>query len=79
MGSRAASDDVGLYRPRQIVQWDRTDRYNECRGYANNEEATRDTFSGDWLRTGDIMKVDENGNFYVTDRLKEVGYVPQQK
>jgi long-subunit acyl-CoA synthetase (AMP-forming) len=42
------------------------------RGYAGNEEATRNTFSGSWLRTGDIMKVDEQGNFYVTDRLKEV-------
>jgi feruloyl-CoA synthase len=42
------------------------------RGYYNNEEATRETYVGDWLRTGDIMRVDESGNFWVTDRLKEV-------
>lgn len=42
------------------------------RGYYNNEQATRETFVGEWLRTGDIMRVDDNGNFWVTDRLKEV-------
>ncbi|KIW77411.1 hypothetical protein Z517_09857 [Fonsecaea pedrosoi CBS 271.37] len=41
-------------------------------GYYNNEAATRETFVGDWLRTGDILRVDENGNFWVTDRLKEL-------
>ncbi|KIW22736.1 uncharacterized protein PV07_11002 [Cladophialophora immunda] len=41
-------------------------------GYYNNEQATRETYVGDWLRTGDIMRVDENGNFWVTDRLKEL-------
>ncbi|KAL2218109.1 putative amp dependent CoA ligase [Thermoascus aurantiacus ATCC 26904] len=32
----------------------------------------RGTFAGEWLRTGDISKVDENNNFWVTDRLKEM-------
>ncbi|KIX93072.1 uncharacterized protein Z520_11129 [Fonsecaea multimorphosa CBS 102226] len=41
-------------------------------GYYNNEQATRETYVNDWLRTGDIMRVDENGNFWVTDRLKEL-------
>ncbi|KIX01277.1 uncharacterized protein Z518_09002 [Rhinocladiella mackenziei CBS 650.93] len=41
-------------------------------GYFNNEEATRETYVGEWLRTGDIMRVDENDNFWVTDRLKEL-------
>jgi acyl-CoA synthetase (AMP-forming)/AMP-acid ligase II len=72
MASRASSDDVGLYKPPKIALWGRPDANTEYRGYANNEEATRNTFAGDWLRTGDIMKVDEHGNFYVTDRLKEV-------
>ena len=45
---------------------------HEPRGYFNNEEATRETYVGEWLRTGDIMRVDENDNFWVTDRLKEV-------
>lgn len=43
-------------------------------GYVGDEEATRNTFSADgqWLRTGDVMKIDENDNFWITDRLKEL-------
>jgi long-subunit acyl-CoA synthetase (AMP-forming) len=46
------------------------------RGYINNPEATAATFSEGWLRTGDIMRMDEDQNFWVTDRLKEVRYTP---
>ena len=43
------------------------------RGYLNNDEATAETLVGDgWLRTGDVGKVDENGFFYIVDRLKEL-------
>ena len=43
------------------------------RGYLNNPEATAETLIEDgWLRTGDIGRVDENGFFYVVDRLKEL-------
>lgn len=43
-------------------------------GYVGNPKATAETFSADaqWLRTGDIMLRDENDNFWVTDRLKEM-------
>ncbi|KAF2021647.1 putative amp dependent CoA ligase [Aaosphaeria arxii CBS 175.79] len=41
-------------------------------GYVNNEAATKETFVGEWLRTGDIMTRDVNDNFWVTDRLKEM-------
>ena len=41
-------------------------------GYRGNSKATAETMDGDWLRTGDIMRMDENQNFWVTDRLKEV-------
>ena len=42
-------------------------------GYLNNDQATAEIFAGDgWLRTGDIGRVDENGFFYVVDRLKEL-------
>jgi hypothetical protein len=44
------------------------------RGYINDPEATAATFSEGWLRTGDIMRMDEDQNFWVTDRLKEVSY-----
>ena len=43
------------------------------RGYFNNEAATRATLDDDgWLHTGDIARVDEDGNFYIVDRLKEL-------
>jgi acyl-CoA synthetase (AMP-forming)/AMP-acid ligase II len=43
------------------------------RGYLNNDEATAETLVGDgWIRTGDIGRVDENGFFYIVDRLKEL-------
>jgi 4-coumarate--CoA ligase len=42
-------------------------------GYLNNPVATAEAFDEDgWFRTGDIGKVDAEGNVYITDRLKEV-------
>lgn len=42
-------------------------------GYLNNEEATKETFyPGRWLRTGDVAYYDEDGYFYITDRMKEL-------
>ena len=40
--------------------------------YLKNPDATAGTFAGDWLRTGDLGKVDADGYFYVTGRLKEL-------
>jgi acyl-CoA synthetase (AMP-forming)/AMP-acid ligase II len=43
------------------------------KGYLNNPEATAETLTEEgWLRTGDIGRVDEDGFFYVVDRLKEL-------
>lgn len=43
------------------------------KGYHNNDKATNQTISPDgWLRTGDIGHYDENFDFYITDRLKEL-------
>ncbi|GGX72161.1 AMP-dependent ligase [Tateyamaria omphalii] len=40
--------------------------------YLHNPEATAKTFAGDWLRTGDLGHIDENGYVFVTGRLKEL-------
>ncbi|XP_019642431.1 PREDICTED: probable 4-coumarate--CoA ligase 3 isoform X2 [Branchiostoma belcheri] len=43
------------------------------KGYYNNPEATANTIDPDgWLRTGDIVRYDEDGNFYAVDRVKEL-------
>lgn len=41
-------------------------------GYLNNLQATAHTLTDGWLHTGDIARVDEHGNFFVVDRLKEL-------
>ncbi len=42
-------------------------------GYWNNPEATAETFlEGGWVRTGDIVKMDEKGYIYICGRLKEI-------
>ncbi|KAG0003005.1 hypothetical protein BGZ65_002136 [Modicella reniformis] len=46
---------------------------NVMKGYLNNVEATRNTIREDgWMYTGDIVYVDENDNWFVVDRLKEL-------
>lgn len=42
-------------------------------GYLNNPAATRNTMDEQgWLHTGDIAYADEEGYFYIVDRLKEL-------
>ena len=42
------------------------------RGYWSKPEATADTIVDGWLRSGDIGRVDEEGFYYVEDRLKDM-------
>lgn len=40
--------------------------------YLDNPDATAATFAGDWLRTGDLGRMDDEGFVFVTGRLKEL-------
>jgi len=43
------------------------------KGYIGNEKATKDMIDSDgWLRTGDVGYYDEEGFFFITDRVKEL-------
>lgn len=42
-------------------------------GYHNNPEATRNALTTDgYFKTGDVGYQDQDGNFYITDRVKEL-------
>lgn len=41
-------------------------------GYYKNEEATQAVIQDRWLRTGDIGRIDEDGNLYILGRSKDV-------
>ncbi|MEQ8628905.1 o-succinylbenzoate--CoA ligase [Ekhidna sp.] len=41
-------------------------------GYWNNEEASKEAFTDGWFRTGDILVRDEEGYYYVKDRIKNM-------
>jgi len=67
--------DVGTGAPLGVRQegevWIRGPQV--MRGYLNNPEATAATITPEgWLRTGDIGYVDEDGYFYIIDRVKEL-------
>jgi acyl-CoA synthetase (AMP-forming)/AMP-acid ligase II len=41
-------------------------------GYLGNPEATAATVTDGWLHTGDVARVDGDGNFSIVDRVKEL-------
>ncbi|RXT14647.1 AMP-binding protein [Ammoniphilus sp. CFH 90114] len=42
------------------------------KGYWNRPEETKAVFQGDWLLTGDIAYMDQEGYFYIVDRKKDM-------
>lgn len=41
-------------------------------GYYNREQETSDVIKEGWLHTGDLGKIDDNGNLFITGRKKEI-------
>lgn len=42
------------------------------KGYLKNQQANEETFDGEWLKTGDLGKISQNGLLTISDRLKEL-------
>ena len=42
------------------------------KGYWGRPDATAETITDGWLHTGDIAKMDEEGYFYIVDRMKDM-------
>lgn len=42
------------------------------KGYYRNDEATQETFTDGWFKTGDIARIDGQGFVYIVDRKKEL-------
>ncbi|MBA2682079.1 MAG: long-chain fatty acid--CoA ligase [Ktedonobacteraceae bacterium] len=45
---------------------------NVMQGYWNRPDETQAIFSHGWLRTGDIARMDEDGYFYIVERMKDM-------
>lgn len=41
-------------------------------GYLKDEPSTRDVWADGWLHTGDIMRLDQDGNLFFVDRKKNI-------
>ena len=47
--------------------------YNQMKGYYKMPDATKDTIDAEgWLHSGDLAAKDENGNYRITGRLKDM-------
>ena len=42
------------------------------KGYFRNEEGTKAAFAGGWFHTGDMARRDDEGFFYIVDRMKDM-------
>lgn len=47
--------------------------FTHFKGYLNNPEATSTLIDSEsWLHTGDVGRYNEDGTFYIVDRIKEL-------
>ena len=77
VGMLLASTEARIVDPETGTDCDRGELWvrgpQVMAGYLENAEATAATIDADgWLRTGDIVTMDEGGSFQIVDRLKEL-------
>jgi len=68
---RVVDDDgkpVPMGEPGEIIMRG----HNIMKGYYNRPEETAEAFKGGWFHTGDVATVDEDGYFYIVDRIKDM-------
>ena len=46
--------------------------HNVMKGYLGRPEANREVMRGGWFHTGDVAVTDEDGYFYIVDRIKDM-------
>jgi acyl-CoA synthetase (AMP-forming)/AMP-acid ligase II len=83
MEAAAHADSVGFAMPVVDLAIDEADPTsgvgellvrgpNVVSGYWRKPEATAETFVEDWLHTGDLARIDEDGLVYIVDRKKDM-------
>ncbi|KAJ5623146.1 hypothetical protein N7490_011751 [Penicillium lividum] len=60
--------DVGVGKPGEVLVRGPT----VFMGYKNNEKATKETFHNGWMRTGDVLSIDDDGFLWFHERRKEM-------
>ena len=66
-------DEAGSPLPQGAVGEIAIRGHNIMKGYWNKPDATAEAISSDgWFHTGDLGRVDEDGNYYIVDRKKDL-------
>ena len=64
----AQDNDVAIGEPGEIL----IRGHNIMKGYYNRPKETAEVFKGGWFHTGDIATKDEDGYYYIVDRIKDM-------